>query len=134
MNGYNLIECTDGIFKLTEKGNTFISGTHNNTIREIDIEEGCLFILNMVSIYNNSKRNKFLPDWTDYLLTNSNYRKESVVKDSLRRRLVNLMDREYIIRDGNIYSITDEGLKYLSIFDKKIFRTEKVLLSLRPLN
>lgn len=125
MNGYNLIEPVNGIYKLTERGSIFISSKENTVIKEIDIEEGCTFILYLVSIYNNSKRNKFVQDWTEYLLVNSNYRKESVIKDSLRRRFVNLMEREYIIRNGNSYSITNEGIKYLSTFDSSSFRNKE---------
>lgn len=116
IKGYNLMAIDSDVYRITEKGKIFVSNADNEVMREIDISEGCIFILSMVSLYNESTRKNFVADWTDYLLTNSNYRKESIIKDSLRRRLVNLIDRNYLKREGNVYEITEKGLKYLSSF------------------
>jgi len=121
IKGYKLRETVNGIFQLTERGRIFISGKENEVAREIDIEEGCIFILYLVSLNSNSTRKTFLQDWKDYLILNSNYRKESVIKDSLRRRLVNMAERGYVKREGNSYLITDGGKKYLLTFESKSF-------------
>lgn len=62
-----------------------------------------------------------MQDWQNYLLENSNYRKESIIKDSLRRRLANLCARGYLRREGKFYQINEAGKKYLSSFDNNLF-------------
>lgn len=116
MNGYNLIKTEQGIYKLTDEGKKFLNGIDNEVIRKIDKEEGCVFILYLCTLYSNSSRKAFLKDWKEYLRNNSNYKEDTVVKDSLRRRLANLLSRDLVTRDGNKYNITESGKKYLSKF------------------
>jgi restriction system protein len=116
INGYSLLAIEKGVYKLTDRGQIFISSADNVIINEIDVEEGCVFNLYLCSIHPKSTRKAFLKEWEEYLKANSNYRKESVIKDSLRRRLTNLRERKLISRVGNIYSLTRLGEKYLARF------------------
>jgi restriction system protein len=59
-----------------------------------------------------------LEEWEEYTKYNSNIKQDSVRKDYLRRRLVNLVDRKYAKRDGNTYSITDRGRSYLQLVEQ----------------
>lgn len=117
IDGYDLLKSEQGKFKITERGEIFISGLDNEIINEIDMEEGCVFILYLCSINREATRKAFLKEWGDYLKANSNYRKDSVIKDTLRRRLTNLLERKLISRDGNTYDISPAGEKYLSKFE-----------------
>lgn len=117
IDGYDLINSEPGDFRITERGKIFISNMNNEVMEQIDVEEGCIFILYLCSINRESSRKAFLKEWGDYLKTHSNYRKDSVIKDSLRRRLVNLLERNLISRDGNRYDINTSGEKYLARFE-----------------
>ncbi len=119
MNGYGLIKDVKGEYQLTEKGKVFISGQENKIVRDIDIEEGLIQVLLQLSIIKKGKRSDFLEDWGKYLESNSNVKKDSTTKDYLRRRLVNLVARGYTKMEGNIYSITEEGFKYLDTITNK---------------
>ncbi len=114
---YTLLAFKHGKFTITPRGTIFISSGDNEIINEIDIEEGCVFILYLSSIHPRATRKAFLKEWEGYLKVNSNYRKESVIKDSLRRRLTNLRERGLIRRDGNVYALTPQGERYLARFE-----------------
>ncbi|MBN2092636.1 restriction endonuclease [candidate division KSB1 bacterium] len=116
ITGYELVSVENGNFKITEKGNIFLSNFDNPVIREIDESEGCTFILYLCSLNRKATRKAFLKDWGEYLKTNSNYRQESVIKDALRRRLMNLFERQLVSREGNSYDISEKGEKYLEKF------------------
>ncbi len=114
IRGYELITAQDGRFAITEKGKRFISSQENDVTRDIDQDEGCMFILYLCSIHPNSMRQVILGGWIDYLNKHSNYRSESVQKSSLRNRLGNLIERGLVCRTGLLYSITPAGEKYLA--------------------
>ncbi len=117
IDGYDLLTSEHSKFKITERGQAFVSSLDNPIINEIDVEEGCVFILYICSINREATRKAFLKEWGEYLKIYSNYRKESVIKDSLRRRLTNLLERKLISREGNTYDINPAGEKYLSRFE-----------------
>lgn len=114
MNGYNLIQENNGIYSLTPDGETFISKPENKIAEKIDIEEGLIQILRQLSLLSSGKRTDLLEEWEEYTKFNSNIKQDSVLKDYLRRRLVNLVDRGYVKRNANTYSITEKGIKYLN--------------------
>lgn len=120
MNNHNLIETSDGLFKITPRGSEFCANDENSTVREIDHDEGCDYVLYLSSIKKNSSVKAFHDDWADYSVKYSNNRKESVFKDSLRRRLLNLIDRNLVFRDGIRYNITPKGQEYLRGFSKQL--------------
>ncbi|WP_298779035.1 restriction endonuclease [uncultured Polaribacter sp.] len=116
MNAYNLIQEKNTIFVLTNDGKEFISKTENDFISLIDKKEGLVQILMQLSYLEKEKvkRSDLLNDWKNYLINNSNIKKDSVVKDTLRRRIVNLIGRDYIKKEGNLYSMTNKGENYLT--------------------
>lgn len=59
-----------------------------------------------------------LDEWKEFIKYNSNIKQDSVSKDYLRRRLVNLLDRKYVKREGNTYYITNKGLDYLQFVEQ----------------
>jgi restriction system protein len=55
-----------------------------------------------------------VPEWGAYLKRYSRFGTDSTIKDTLGRRLINLLERELLSKTGAIYSITDTGLAYLN--------------------
>lgn len=115
INGYNLLDVDKtGRFFVTEQGRDFFDQPGGKMEQWLDKQEGLLFILSIVAAKTKGKRGDFLEEWEEYLQNNSNIRSESVIKNSLRRRLLNLADRELIHRDGMVYyAISDKGLTHL---------------------
>lgn len=118
--GYDLIRESSGNYEITEQGKIFINSNDSDIKRSIDLEEGLIQILLIVSRYQSGRRGKFLDEWREFAKSNSNLGQESVFRDYLRRRLVNLAERGYLIREGNSYTISDSGIQYLKEFDSKI--------------
>jgi len=116
IDNYELLTINSGKFKITKRGNDFLK-SNDPVTKEIDFEEGCIFLLYLVSINGKGRRGVYFEEWEDYLLKNSNYKTVSVINDSLSRRLKNLHKRDLINKDGNQYSISESGTKYLEQFD-----------------
>lgn len=116
IDNYTLLKNVNGKFELTAHGKDFLTA-ESKTVQNIDMEEGCSFILSLVSVRTVSKRADLYPEWKEYLLNHSNNRTVSVINDSLSKRLKNLVQRKIIVRNGNQYSITNKGKKYLEVFD-----------------
>lgn len=118
MTGYNLISENNGIYQLTEDGKEFVSNPTSSVIKKIDTEEGLVQVLRQLSLIESGRRGDLLEEWGEYTKYNSNIKQDSVRKDYLRRRLVNLVDRKYAKREGNTYSITDKGRNYLQLVEE----------------
>ncbi|MCI1648555.1 MAG: restriction endonuclease [Bacteroides sp.] len=108
-----MVSENNGVYQLTEVGKEFVSDPISSIIRKIDTEEGLIQILRQLSLISGGKRADLLDEWGKYTKYNSNIKQDSVRKDYLRRRLVNLIDRKYVERDGTTYHITEKGLGYL---------------------
>ncbi len=103
--------------QLTERGKAFLANDAA-VIREIDDEEGVLYLLSMLATRKRAMRGDLLPEWGDYLREYSHFHAEASIKDTLRRRLVNLTERGLVERDGNSYTITQAGLDYAATAPK----------------
>jgi restriction system protein len=113
ISAYHLIAENAGMYELTQEGKTFVGKVENEVMQTIDDEEGLIQILRQLSLIESGKRADLLGEWEEYTKYNSNLKQDSVIKDYLRRRLVNLIDRKYIKREGNVYTVTEKGLLYL---------------------
>lgn len=112
--GYDLLlEDDTGVLRLTELGQDFIQNLLGETVQLLDRQEGLSKLLSIVAERGPGKRGDFLPEWSRYLQAVSNFNSDSTFKDTLRRRLLNLVDRQLIVRSGNTYQITQAGLDYL---------------------
>ncbi|MBE9204370.1 restriction endonuclease [Synechocystis salina LEGE 06099] len=115
-NTYSLItEDGAGQIKITAYGQDFIGQYFGETEKFIDENEGLIKILNIIAERGTGRAGEIYPEWESYLKKNSNFSTESTVKDTLRRRLDNLVNRELIIRSGRNYSITEQGLSYINL-------------------
>lgn len=117
---YKLLEEIGGKLCLTEDGKDFIDNLYGEITRKIDEREGLIKILSLVAELGSGRRGNFLAAWKDFLQANSGFQSESIAKDSLRRRLVNLTERELIQRSGMTYEVTSNGLEYLAQMQNRV--------------
>lgn len=112
LNLHGLLEPDSaGVYRLTDRGERFLAGSEP-VLREIDDVEGLLYLLGLLATKTQAKRGDLLPEWSEFLQENSKFTTASVFKDTLRRRLLNLVERGYVHREGNSYTITEKGMKY----------------------
>jgi restriction system protein len=102
-----------GIYHITERGRLFLENDPQ-TVREIDDVEGILQLLTILATKSQAKRSDLLPEWGDFLHAHSKFGTEVTIKDTLRRRLVNIVERHLALRMGNTYKISPEGLTYIT--------------------
>jgi restriction system protein len=115
-NGFGLLVADpDGVFQLTERGPAFLN-EDPDTIRELDDIEGIGELLSMLATKTQAMRGDLLPEWGEFLHEYSKFGTPSTIKDTLRRRLVNLVERGLVTRDGNTYVITSAGVEYAAAF------------------
>lgn len=112
INSYGLLR-TDGsgVFQLSGRGNLFMADDPA-TVRTLDEAEGLPKLLAILAIHSPAKRGDLLDEWGEFLLAHSNFSTLSTIKDTLRRRTLNLVERGYITREGNTYTITAKGIAY----------------------
>ena len=110
---YLVREDGDGTLRLTDKGQDFLEHEHGETESFLDEQEGLVKLLTLISDNGPTRAQNILDEWEDYLIRHSAFGKPSTFQDTLRRRLVNLLDRGFLSRERAMYSITDSGLIYL---------------------
>lgn len=103
----------NGFLQLTESGKDFINFPEGKTEIALDDAEGLLKLLALVGDIGPASFGELIEGWGDYLLRRSKFGTESTIKDTLRCRLRNLLDRKLLDRSGTQYSISDSGLFYL---------------------
>lgn len=103
----------DGTLQVPARGRNFLEQPGGKTESEIDEAEGVFKLLSIVADSNSAPASGFVDEWADYLSRRSRFGSKSTIKDTLRRRLANLLERQLIERKARLYSITSEGLAYL---------------------
>lgn len=112
INTYELLKPdSSDLYQLTERGRAFLRDDPA-VVRSLDEEEGLPDLLAIVAARSPAKRGDLLDEWSAFLLAHSKFKTASTFKDTLRRRMLNLVDRGLVDREGNTYSITKEGLAY----------------------
>lgn len=106
-----LVPDPNGVYVLTEAGKSFLTD-ESALLRELDEAEGLPQLLAILAAHSPAKRGDLLEEWADFLLANSKYGTPATIQETLRRRLLNLVERGYASREGNSYSITDKGVQY----------------------
>ena len=108
-----VVEDSDGTLQLTDRGRDFLKHRFGAAESSLDVQEGLVELLTMVADSGPAQVRDFEEAWTGYLKRHSRFRAPSTVRDTLRRRLNNLLDRHLIERERARYSVTDDGLAYL---------------------
>lgn len=112
INSYELLKAdASGVFQTTERGRLF-EADHPGVIRELDEAEGFPKLLAILAAHSPAKRGDLLDEWGEFLLAHSKYGTTSTIKDTLSRRILNLVERGYVTREGSTYTITAMGLAY----------------------
>lgn len=118
INNFDLLEeGADGIYRLGSNGSRFLE-RDEALIREIDHVEGLDELLSILATKTRAMRGDLLPEWGEFLKEVSKFGTTSTTKDTLRRRLVNLVERGFVERDGNYYVITPAGIDYAASFSR----------------
>lgn len=111
---YELVREDDGgVLRLTDAGREFLDHEGGDTEAFLDEQEGVAKLLALVADNGPTRAGGLLEEWTSYLTRHSAFASDSTFRDTLRRRLNNLLDRGLISRKSTLYSITDAGLAYL---------------------
>lgn len=112
---FNLLIEKSGVLELTGAGQDFLQNEFGKTEIKIDSLEGIFELLRLIEDYEPCQPKHLLSDWATYLIQHSNNKTESVFKDTLNRRLVNMMDRGLICKsEKNFYRLSDSSRLYLS--------------------
>ncbi|MEM7747204.1 MAG: restriction endonuclease [Pseudomonadota bacterium] len=115
INRLDLLGQSSKRYALDDRGERFLSDDPD-LLQELDAGEGIPKILSLLAETPQAKRSDLIDDWGAYLLAVSKFSTQKLFGDTLRRRLLNLVERGLAERDGNRYSITDRGLSYLKSF------------------
>lgn len=111
---YGLLSDDDGgALQLTERGTEFMEVPGGKTEAALDEAEGFLKLLALVGDVGPASFDELVEGWGEYLSRRYKFGTECTIKDTLRRRLRNLLDRKLLDRSGTQYSISDQGLVYL---------------------
>ena len=112
---YRLVgENPDGTLCVTDDGREFIEHDGGKTETFIDEQEGLTKLLTLVADNGPTRFGGLLEEWTQYLNRYSRFGKPTTRRDTLRRRLSNLLDRRLIRRQqASMYSVTRSGSTYL---------------------
>ena len=108
-----LEEHSDGNLQLTDRGRDFLKHRLGEAESFLDMQEGLVELLTIVADSGPAQVRDFEEAWTVHLKRHSRFRAPSSVRDTLRRRLNNLLDRRLIERERARYTVTDDGLSYL---------------------
>ena len=108
-----LAEGSDGNLELSERGRDFIEHRFGRTERFLDEREGLFELLGIVADAGPARSGVLAVPWAEFLKRASRYRADSTIRDTLSRRLTNLVDRDLASREHFNYAITEAGREYL---------------------
>ena len=111
---YGLLEeRPDGSLVLTDGGRDFVERETGESVAFLDGQDGLTELLGIVSDRGPARHAGLIGPWGEYLRRHSKFASESVIRDSLTRRLANLLDRSLVDRERARYSVTPAGRAYL---------------------
>lgn len=117
-----------GCLVATAAGIDFLDRESGDTVAELDECEGLQKLLELIQDLGPAPPRRLMVEWAAYLEESSSpFRSSTTVRDSLRRRFTNLVDRHLVERDKATYRTTSRGDAYLE-------RTREVLSTERQLH
>lgn len=108
-----LADDSEGLLQLTKVGQDFLEQPGGEAESVVDEAEGLLKLLSIVADNGPARAGGLFDEWGNYLTRRSAIGTDSMIKDTMRRRLTNLVARGMVERKGNLYSATPDGLAYL---------------------
>jgi restriction system protein len=106
-----------GVYQSTPRGQAFLA-SEPKLLAEIDDQEGLPHLLRILTGKSSARRRDLLPEWSDFLREHSHFGTQATIRDTLRRRLNNLVERGHVSREGVTYLITKKGLDYAEQFSE----------------
>ncbi|MGN7931062.1 restriction endonuclease [Sphingopyxis sp. 22461] len=119
------------MYRLTDRSKAFLADDPT-LVEELDRNEGLPRILALLAEKASAKRSDLLDDWGNYLAQVSKITSLSMIKDTLRRRLLNLVERGLVDRDGNRYSLSEAGRAYLKALGEQVSPAEQKVIGASP--
>ena len=110
---YGLLKEVGGRLHLTKRGQSFLDYENGEVEVDIDEQEGVAKILSLFAVNGPTRASGVLDEWSEYLERHSGFGTPSTRRDTLSRRIRNLVSRGLVIRKGTIYTATESGLAYL---------------------
>lgn len=115
-SSYELLEPDRAdVLRITSRGHDFLENEAGDAVQFIDYSEGLLALLAIVAERGPGRRADLLPHFAEFLMTYSRRQAPSVMNSTWQGRIVNLVERGLIRRDGLIYTIERKGLAYLEL-------------------
>lgn len=108
-----VVDGSDGLLHSSETGKEFLSNTEGQTTAFLDEHEGLLKALSLVANNGPVAPKGIHAEWFEYLSKHSNFASDSTRKETLRRRLANLLERDLVSKNSGLYSATEAGLSWL---------------------
>ncbi len=114
INSAQLLAQEHGFYRRNTRTEQLLGGD-SSLIQELDRNEGLIRILALLAEKASARRGDLIADWGNYLAQVSRITSLSMIKDTLRRRLLNMVERGLVERDGNRYAISEAGRSYLKV-------------------
>ena len=110
-----LVDGSGGNLRLTERGRDFVEHEFGEAEAFLDLQEGLIELLMILADSGSARIGALVDPWAEFLKKRrSGFRSPSTIRDTLRRRLRNLLDRRLVSRERQKYTVTDKGLRYLT--------------------
>jgi restriction system protein len=106
-----------GVYQISPRGQAFLENDQK-ILRELDDNEGLPQLLGILAGKSAARRRDLLPEWRDFLREHSRFGTQATIRDTLRRRLLNLVERDFVSKAGVTYTITKKGLDYAEQFTR----------------
>lgn len=114
INHYELLQCdSSGTYFLSDTGSKFMA-EDADVVRAIDIAEGLPHLLSILATCSPARRGDLVGEWRAFLLEHSKFGTPTTINETLRKRMLNLVERGFVDREGNTYTITNKGIEYAS--------------------
>lgn len=118
INTYGLLTPDgQGVYQLGEKGQRFLA-SEAAMIRELDDSEGIPQLLSILATKGRAWRKDLVGEWGAFLRQYSRFGTDRTIPDTMRRRLLNLVERGLVEHQSFYWGITQRGLAYLDTFAK----------------
>lgn len=110
---HGLLRDSGELLSISDDGRAFISERQGEVVVGIDAHEGVLNLLQLLSQRGAVKRGDILPDFQEFCRGQTTAQSESVIKQYLYARLMNLIERGYVSRSEQVYEVTSSGAGYI---------------------
>ncbi len=108
-----LEEDSGGLLRLTDRGRDFLELPEGKVVRHIDDYEGVLKIMILIMENKSIATGELMEPWLNYARSVSKYQSQKSIRSALQARLRNLRERDFVVKDGIEYRLTESAQSYL---------------------